>query len=560
MRRFSTVMVLAVFLLVLKTTIVQAVANEVRLGGINRYETSIEVSVNHWSQSDNVILVSGRDFPDALSASPLSKKYDAPILLTEKQDIPSNILNEIKRLKAKNVYIIGGTGVVDINVENMLKNIGINVIRIAGKDRYETSIEVAKMIGNVDNVVIASGQSFPDALSIASIAAAKQIPILLTGKNSLPTDTLRFMNDNNINQGYIVGGTGVVSTDISNKLKGFKRLAGKDRFATNLAVITEFINDLDYGNVFIATASDYPDALSGSGGAAKINSPIFLTNGITQIKNSNFLEKLKTTENLKVLGSSGVVSKTAVQRLVLNVYSNNVFEFKEYSNTLQYYINRQFTEGFNVDYGRGEVTLEKLAYYMNPSNFENHDQGKYMFLRLNYRDGISLNDLDKILSTKGILKNRGQVYMTAGQKHNVNPIYLVAHSLLETGNGTSNLANGILVSSVDGQPVQPKVVYNVYAAGAYDANADKYGAEFAYKNGWFTVNDAIIGGAEFISKGYINSYRQQDTLYKMKWDLANVWHEYATDIGWAYKQTYIIKQVVEQTENSVLYFEIPVFK
>ncbi|GAA0733066.1 hypothetical protein GCM10008906_03490 [Clostridium oceanicum] len=534
--------------------------NELRLGGNNRYDTAVKISINHWSQSNNVILVSGENFPDALSASPLSKKYDAPILLTRAQELPSNILNEIQRLKAKNVYIVGGIGVVNTNIENTFKKIGLNVTRIAGKDRYETSVEVAKKVGNFNNAIIASGNSFPDALSISSIAASKGIPILLTAKNNLPSVTFKFINDNNINKGYIVGGTGVVSSNISNKLNGFKRLAGKDRFKTNLAIVSEFTNYLNYNNIFVATGYNYPDALAGSAAAAKLNSPIFLTNGITQIKLSEILSKLKTTQNLKILGSTGVVSSTAVKRLMINVYSNNTFEFKKYNNSLHYYVNRQFTEGFNVDYEKGEVTLEKLNYYMNPSNFEDDDRGKYMFLKLNYYEGVKLEDLNKILNTKGILKNKGQVFLTAGQSHNVNPIYLVAHSLLETSNGASKLANGVLVSSVDGQPVQPKVVYNTYAIGAYDSNPDKYGAEFAYKKGWFTVNDAIIGGTEFISKGYINSYRKQDTLYKMKWDLSTVWHQYATDIGWAYKQTHIIKQLADQAENSSFYFEIPVFE
>jgi len=552
----------AVFLcvLVFNTMRVQASPIEKRLGGSDRFDTSVRISVDQWVQSDNVILVSGRNYPDALCASPLSKKFDAPILLTETTELDTRVLGEIKRLGAKNVYIIGGSGVVGTAVENTLKGLGINVIRIAGINRYETSIEVAKYLGTVTAAVIASGESFPDALSIASIAGAKQMPILLTDKNTLPTSVESYIKNNNITKGYIVGGTGVVSSNVESKLSGFKRLAGIDRFSTNANIINEFINDLNYDSIFAATGYDYPDALAGSGSAAKLNAPIILTDGALKLDGATLLIKLKETKNLRVLGASGVITDTAVRNLIANVKYSELFEYKNYQNTLQYYVNRQFTSGANVIYPGGTPTLNDLTYYMNPANFIADDRGKYMFLKLNYRDGVAVEDLNTMLTNKGVLNAKGQAFLTAGQTYNVNPIYLVAHSLLETGNGGSTLAKGILVSSVDGKPVTPRVVYNMYGVGAYDIDADRCGAEYAYDHGWFTVDAAIIGGAEFIGKEYINSTRKQDTLYKMKWDLVDIWHEYATDIGWAYKQTYVIKQLVAQTRSSVLYFEIPVYK
>ena len=563
MRRFKHILgFFTVFLcvLVLNTVRVQASPTDKRLGGIDRYDTSVKISIDQWSSSENVILVSGENFPDALCASPLSKKLNAPILLTETKELNAKVLVEIQRLGTKNVYIIGGTGVISDNVENTLKNLGINVVRIAGNDRYETSIEVAKYLGTITSAVIASGESFPDALSIASIAGAKQMPILLTDKNNLPASVESFIKDNNIAQGYIVGGTGVVSSNIESKLAGYKRLAGADRFLTNAAIINEFINELSFDSIFIATASDYPDALAGSASAAKLNSPIFLTDGALQLKDSTLLIKLKDVKTLRILGAASVVTDAAVDNLIVNVVFSEVFEYKYHDNTLQYYVNRQFTLGGNVIYGGGTVTLDNLTYYMNPANFVSDDRGKYMFLKLDYRNGVTVEDLNRMLSGKGILNAKGQAFLTGGQTHNVNPIYLVAHSLLETGNGTSKLANGILVSSVDGIAVEPKMVYNMYGVGAYDSDPNRCGSEYAYKHGWFTVDAAIIGGAEFISQGYINSTRKQDTLYKMKWNFVDIWHEYATDIGWAYKQTYVIKQLVAQTKNSVLYFEIPVFK
>jgi len=146
---------------------------------------------------------------------------------------------------------------------------------------------------------------------------------------------------------------------------------------------------------------------------------------------------------------------------------------------------------------------------------------------------------------------------------NVNEIYLLAHALLETGNGTSQLANGVLVDKVDGKSVEPRIVYNMFGIGAYDGAALKAGSEYAYKQGWFTPEAAIEGGARWIWNNYINhSTYKQNTLYKMKWlpQDPDGYHQYATDIGRAVKQTNRIASRVAgiyERYNILLKFDIP---
>lgn len=137
----------------------------------------------------------------------------------------------------------------------------------------------------------------------------------------------------------------------------------------------------------------------------------------------------------------------------------------------------------------------------------------------------------------------------------------MSHALLETGYGTSRLSNGILVTEVDGKQVEPRVVYNVFGINALDSNPDKYGSEYVYKQGWFTLEDAIIGGTKFISSNYINNSNiKQDTLYKMRWNPDKpATHQYATDVAWAYKQISNIKKLFDKCLNAVKIFEIPVF-
>jgi len=205
---------------------------------------------------------------------------------------------------------------------------------------------------------------------------------------------------------------------------------------------------------------------------------------------------------------------------------------------------------------RGDFTRELEADEISiPTHF-------FQFLVLSGQSGARTEDLNNILQNKGILENTGHAFMEAGKLSNINEIYLVSHGLLESGNGTSALANGILVDEVAGIPVEPKVVYNVYGIGAFDRDPIGLGSEYAYTREWFTPEAAIVGGAQWVSNWYVNhSSYQQDTLYKMRWNPSSPGnHQYATDIGWAVKQTSRIRSLYEMSENYELRFDVPEYK
>ncbi|QNO13417.1 SH3 domain-containing protein [Alkalicella caledoniensis] len=188
----------------------------------------------------------------------------------------------------------------------------------------------------------------------------------------------------------------------------------------------------------------------------------------------------------------------------------------------------------------------------------------FQFLDLSSRAGINSSDLNRILLNRGILHNKEHAFIQAATQFNVNEIYLVAHALLETGNGASTLANGVLVTQVDGQAVEPRIVYNMFGIGAHDSAPIRLGSEYAYKQGWFTPEQSILGGAQWISTNYINhSTYKQNTLYKMRWNPATPGvHQYATDIGWAIKQTLRVnmKALYDQCSEYTLRFDIPKYK
>ncbi|OPJ65063.1 N-acetylglucosaminidase [Clostridium oryzae] len=244
---------------------------------------------------------------------------------------------------------------------------------------------------------------------------------------------------------------------------------------------------------------------------------------------------------------------------------NGAVKYKKYSNSFHSYVNGQYEREKNfVGNSTKEAGKDELYDAMSPSNYVKDPQGRFMFLMLNYASGIKAGDLNAALKHMGILEGHGSAFLKAAKKYHVNPIYLAAHAIHETDKGTSELANGVKVSSAGGKAVEGKIVYNMYGIGANDGKAVKNGSERAYKEGWYSVDKAIVGGAEFISTYYIqSSTNKQYTLYKMKWNFAENScrpdHEYATDIYWAYNQTKYIKDIVDKMKNPVLVFEVPKF-
>ena len=201
-----------------------------------------------------------------------------------------------------------------------------------------------------------------------------------------------------------------------------------------------------------------------------------------------------------------------------------------------------------------------------------------MFLDLGYDKqdyAVSVEQLDSILKGKGILDGTGSTFLQAAIDFNINPFYLIAHAILETGNGTSVLANGQQIENYHetfgklGSVFIPlseddklKKWYNVFGIGAYDDDANLWGGERAYLKKWDTIEKAIHGGVGWIAKGYINRLPEpQNSNYKMRYNLkVTMTHQYATDVMWAYKQAYNIKKQFDNMGFDVpLKFIIPTF-
>lgn len=301
-----------------------------RISGKDRYETAANAAKANWTDgSDNVVIVNGKSYADAVSASTLAKKLDAPILLTGNNNLDSNTLSVLKQLKPKKVYIIGGTGSVSSGIEDELSQNYDKIIRLGGNNRYETNLKVAnELVDNLGvnkkNIIAVSGNGFSDALSVAPIAASENQILLLTNNNqSSIQDTINFAKDSYVT---VVGTTNSVNKTIYDSIHADQRInGGSDRFATNLNILNQFKSYLKYDRAYVANASkntfdnQFADSLVASALAGKNNSPLLLVDNETSNATINALNYLKVnltpSSKVDILGDSGVIPETIINSI-----------------------------------------------------------------------------------------------------------------------------------------------------------------------------------------------------------------------------------------------------
>jgi N-acetylmuramoyl-L-alanine amidase len=291
---------LAMFFTFWITSITQAApltASATRLYGPTRIETAIRISQEGWTSAQTVLLARADDFPDSLVSVPLSKRLNAPILLTYPDQLDSVVLEELKRLGSKHVVILGGAGVMGETITSPLEQANLTWERIGGTDRYDTAVQVAKRLGGNGQVILTSGENFPDALAIGPYAGQTETPILLTAKSELPKvtqDTLQALGAYKLNNGgeavaktYVIGGEGVVSLETTKGLSGMTRISGKDRYETAARVFWFMQDKLGVSSfqtatngvrkVFLVTGENFPDALVAGALAVKQNTFLFMS-------------------------------------------------------------------------------------------------------------------------------------------------------------------------------------------------------------------------------------------------------------------------------------------
>lgn len=309
-----------------------------RVSGSDRYETAAQVAIANWSYGNrNVVLVSGEGYADAVSASSLAKQLDAPILLTNSNTLNSDAKSALDTLKPENIYIVGGNASISQGIRNTLRNYGYNLIELQGANRYQTNVAVAQKLVELgvsaDNVLLASGEGFSDALSVAPVAAAKgQILLLGSNDTSSMQSVINFVRNNN-SKVTVVGTNNVISDYIYNVLNAVDRVnGGSNRFETNINVLNKYDSYLKSDKLFVANASGdgYADALVASALAGKTASPLVLVDQYATNATNNAVSyirtKATTSTDLNAIGGTGVISESTIYDI------NNVINQKNSNN------------------------------------------------------------------------------------------------------------------------------------------------------------------------------------------------------------------------------------
>ncbi|WP_370632747.1 cell wall-binding repeat-containing protein [Halobacillus sp. Nhm2S1] len=303
------------------------------LSGATRTETAIEISKDLYPDggADTVIVTTGYDFPDALSAGPLASATNAPIIpVNSKGTLDENALAEIERLGAENVYVLGGTGAVDKEVFTQLNTISIasdNIKRLSDDTRYGTNLEIVKELQSEygfegNGVFLATGKNYADALSAASIAGANGMPIVLTNGEELSEEALEILENEDV---YVAGGTGVVSDEVLAQADevalSVERLSGPNRYGTLVALLKEFGHSTD--QLYAASGANYPDALAAAPLVTANDGLLLLVDDERLPKEVDaYLTKYVYTNDISsvtVLGGDGAVSpevREALQKKV----------------------------------------------------------------------------------------------------------------------------------------------------------------------------------------------------------------------------------------------------
>ncbi|MDR3599852.1 MAG: N-acetylmuramoyl-L-alanine amidase [Desulfosporosinus sp.] len=248
-----------------------------RLAGNDRIATSISASNQGWHSADTVILDESSDYADAIAATPLAVKLDAPILLTAGTSLDSRVISELQRLKAQKIILLGGEGCLTSAIESKLDELQLPYERIGGGDRYETSTLIALRMQS-DSVIVANGDNFPDALASASFAGIQQIPIILM-TNTLPDSVANYFKTQKPAHVIVVGGEAVVPSNVlsDNGISIETRLGGVDRYDTSAKIYDYAKSSYTSPDIFIASGEDFPDAMVGTVLASKNKSPLLLT-------------------------------------------------------------------------------------------------------------------------------------------------------------------------------------------------------------------------------------------------------------------------------------------
>jgi putative cell wall-binding protein len=301
---------------------IDATPASARIEGADRYEAAVAMSKASFPTGTGapvVFVVTGSDYPDALSAGPAAVKQKGSLLLTPREFLHPSTAAEIRRLNPQRIVVVGGEASVPPAVFSEISKLipGATTTRIGGADRYEVSRSVATtFFSTAASVFVATGTNYPDALASGAAAGRLSRPVLLVDGSSTAVDqaTRAALKSLATQSATIVGGPNSVSAGYASSLSTLvttNRKSGPDRILATVDLNSSIYTQSS--EVYITTGFNFPDALAGSALAGKRSMPLYLVTG-NCVPQSVLAEivRLKATK-VTVLGGPNSVSKSAEQ-------------------------------------------------------------------------------------------------------------------------------------------------------------------------------------------------------------------------------------------------------
>ena len=271
-----------------------------RYGGPDRYATSLRVAEAVAGEVDGrldqVVMVPGRRWTDAVIAAPLAGALGAPVLTTPSDELRSDAASFLRRTRVSRVLLVGAnsdTQGIGPSVVAELEALGIAVERVTRPDQYATSVAAARRLGTPGRMeghgrtaIVASGEVFADALVAGPLAARGRHPILLTKPHVLRRDVARYLTENSVEHVVLMGGTGALREAIEESIAALgievTRVAGATRYETAaeaaaLAVRRYSLTCFTQRRVALARGDIPFDSFSAAPLLARLCTPLLLT-------------------------------------------------------------------------------------------------------------------------------------------------------------------------------------------------------------------------------------------------------------------------------------------
>lgn len=279
-----------------------------RLAGPERVATAIEISRASFAdgQADEVIVASSEAFPDAVVAAPLAVTVNGPVLLTPSAALPAMVLEEITRAAGAGapVRIMGGTLAVSAAVEQALVDAGHAVTRVAGRNRFETSVAAAEAANSdPQNILLAYGGEFGAALVSGAAAPLLAATVVLIDAGGIPEAVQQYLDSHPDAKKFPVGAAAI---EAAPPLDG--AVLGDTAAAVSVAM-AEIYPDTDA--VALASAERFPDGLAGGAYAARRRIPLLLSaRDFVQTSVLEFLRSEGPWQQITFFGGTAALSDT----------------------------------------------------------------------------------------------------------------------------------------------------------------------------------------------------------------------------------------------------------